>query len=164
MSNMILSPFSSSSRSGGGSNLRKWLDNIGGGPLMRAKPHVTEGGHALRAAGESAVVGAALGYAAAAMPNGLDVQIPTKLTGGKIVNAPIDAVVGVVGMIGAVAMANEGIASDLRNAGATGISIFAYRKTQEYALNRKKMPPSGVQSGHHGEFGEDPILAAARAL
>lgn len=138
--------------------LRKLFDSVGGGALTSAKPHVTEGAHVLRSVGESAIVGAALGYASINLKHGLDMPVP-KTT----YNIPLDAAIGVVGALGAVAMAKEGIASDLRNASAAGVSIYAFRKMQAFAQEKHAAGPKKMTA--HGDFGaEDPILAAARSL
>lgn len=160
----------------GKSHLRTMFEKVSGhgsAGLARAKGHMVEGGHAFRQAGESVVVGGLLGYANATLKTGLDV--------GKV---PIDAVVGVLGLGGRALMAHDGIASDLGNAGAAAAAIFTFRKTQAFvaAKRAEKGLPTGAApasafkakakfAGEFGgesfgveDFGEDPILAAARAL
>ena len=147
----------------GMSAIRRWYESAKGGAsaMARAKQHAAAAGQGLRQGGESLLVGGALGALHAA--KGLDIK-----------KVPIDAVVGVVGLIGGAAMAHEEFGVDLRNAGATGLGIFAFRKT--FALMAKKRREAGKTVAGtfegddegfvpHGDFGaEDPIVAAARFL
>jgi hypothetical protein len=158
------------------SAISRWFDKMkGGGGMQRLSQYrgnLVEGGHALRQSGESVVVGGILGAAHAALDKGLDL-------GGKV---PLDAVVGVMGMIGGVAMANEGIGADLRNAGASGLSVFAFRKGFDLTAEvraKKGLAPGGKfgakiagdsdytdADGYTADddMGEDPIIAAAKRL
>jgi hypothetical protein len=167
------------------SELRKFLERTTGISKLgrRAKGHLMETGHALRQGGESILVGGILGAVHAEAKTGLDVK-----------GVPADAVVGVVGMLGGVAMANEGIGPEFRNAGATGLSIFTFRKTYDF-LAEKKIAKGQQPGGQFGptqkakvageldemrqslsettdepsdaddaDVGEDPIVAAAKEL
>jgi hypothetical protein len=156
------------------SAVARWFDKMRGGGIQqtfsRYRGHVAESGHALRQSGESVVVGGLLGATHAAFKDGLDL-------GGKV---PLDAVVGVAGMLGGVAMANDGVGADLRNAGAAGLSVFAFRKGYSLTaeVRAKKGLAPGAKLGAHGDsdytdidgniadddMGEDPIVAAARKL
>lgn len=146
------------------SAIRRWYEKVsGGGITHRAKGHIMETGHALRQGGESLLVGGILGAAHASMKNGLDYEVK----GGHV---PADAVVGVVGMVGGVVMANDGVGADLRNAGAAGLTVFAFRKTNE--LVARKNMQGGAAAGKtlkaagdsDVDIGEDPIVAAAKEL
>lgn len=152
------------------SALRRWYESAKGGSnaVARAKLHAAAAGEGLRQGGESLLVGGALALVDTHMVNGLD-------AGGKV---PIDAVVGVAGLLGGAAMAHTGYGSDLRNAGAAGLAIFGYRKTRQ--LLSEKMKQAGKTPGYDqkstsftpkvaGEGiqdigAEDPIVAAARML
>lgn len=134
-----------------------------GGSISRARIHAIEGGHAVRQTGESIVTSAALAAAHVHLPTGLDYK-----------KVPVDGVIGALGMIAGVSLAHEGVGADLRNVGASGISIFTFRKVFQL-LAEKKLQAGGMPGGligpagppvAHGEtdFGEDPIIAAARAL
>jgi hypothetical protein len=131
--------------------------------MARAKLHAAAAGQGLRQGGESLLVGGLLGAASVELKTGLDVK-----------KVPIDAVVGVLGLVGGAAMAHEEFGVDLRNAGASALSVFSYRKTQAF-LAAKKTAAGGTpgftvhgdDEGFvpHGDIGaEDPIIAAARFL
>jgi len=148
----------------GVSSIKRWYDSVKGGSsaMARAKLHAAAAGQGLRQGGESLLVGGILGAASVQLKTGLDVK-----------KVPLDAVVGVLGLLGGAAMAHEEYGVDLRNAGATGLSVFAYRKTQaflaEKARKAGKTPGFEVHGDDegfvHGDVGqEDPIIAAARFL
>jgi hypothetical protein len=142
--------------------LTKFYETIGGGSLQRAATHVTEFGSVVRAGGESVVVGAGLGYLAATLKNGLDAPIP-----GSTQHTPIDGLVALAGLGAAVVMAHTPVASDLRNVGAAGAAILAYRKGKQFT--EQKLAGGGVKAlGAHGEMGaeapDDPIVAIANSL
>lgn len=150
--------------SGQKSAIRRFYEGITtSGGLARAKTTAVEAGHAVRQGGEAVVTGAALGAVHVYMRNGLDAA------NGKV---PIDAVVGALGMVGGVALANDGVGPDLRNMGAAALSVFAFRKS--FAVLAKKHAPGGkfgaddsyldTISGDESDVGEDPIIAAARRL
>ena len=146
--------------------------------LSHVRTHVQGAGHVVRTSGESVVIGAGLGVLESKLGS-LDYQV------GKH-HIPLDAALGVLGMLAAVGMAREEVATDLRNAGATGLSVFAYRKGKEWA-EKKKSGGSGDSGGkggkaavhgdigtvgYHGDpdevafgtYGSDPIEAAASKL
>ena len=142
----------------------------GGRGMERAKRTLIGGAQVLRQGGESAVVGAGLGALDVELPPGLDAHV-----GG--VSIPIDAVVAAAGLGGSVLLAHEAVSDDLRNAGASALSVFSFRQTRKYLGNRaiaKGVTPGyAVQAasagtpaaaGVHGDFGEDPIVALARNL
>jgi hypothetical protein len=119
-----------------------------------AKSHVQATVNAIHQGGASVIVGGGLGALNAMLPTGLDVK-----------GAPIDLGIGVAGLLGSVALANEPYASGMANAGSVALGVFSFRKMD--AVVRKKR---GMKAGVHGEFGEeasggeDPIIAAARNL
>jgi len=165
---------SSGSHAGGGSSLRRFYDKYMGTQFApRAKHHLTVGGEALRAGGESLIVGSALGAIHASMPTGLDIKVSGK-TAAKPVYLPADAVVAAIGLIGSAAMGpNDAVGTDLRNSGAAAASVFAFRKTADYiaGMRSKKNQPAYSALSAHGENdwasdagAEDPIVAAARHL
>jgi hypothetical protein len=164
---LVYSSLAHSPSHSGKSSIRRFFEKMSPSSAMahRARGHVMEGAHALRQGGESLVVGAILGAAHAELKTGLDM--------GRV---PLDAVVGVAGMVGGVAMAHDGVGADLRNAGASGLTIYAFRKTHdllaEKKLARGEVPGSSKGTKVAGEdgvsggvdVGEDPILAVARSL
>jgi hypothetical protein len=150
------------------SRISRWLDSVKGGgssALARARGHVTEGAQAFRQGVESGAVGALLGAAHVELPTGLDIQA------GKF-KIPLDAVVGIAGLAGGVALAHDphNLGSDLRNAGAAALSVFAFRESYRL-LAAKKVAGGGHPGGDfstsavHGEVGfVDPIALAAQSL
>ena len=158
------------------SAIRRWYDQVkdggAGSALARAKMHASAGGHAIRAGGEGLIIGAALGAAHAELPHGLDFN-------GKI---PIDAAFGATALAASIALAGEETHHDLRNAGATAVGIFSFRKVHDFVAAKKAAKgdvPGSVakkagaatdkaKAAVHGEddadYGEDPIVAAARFL
>lgn len=148
----------------GVSALKRWFDSAKGASnaVARAKLHAAAAGNGLRQGGESLLVGGLLGAASVQLKTGLDVK--------KI---PLDAVVGALGLVGGAALAHEEFGKDLANAGAAGLSIFAYRKTQAFLAEKARaagktpgFEAHGDDEGFvHGDFGaEDPIITASRFL
>lgn len=148
----------------GVSSIKRWYDSARGGSsaMARAKLHASAAGQGLRQGGESLLVGGLLGAASVQLKTGLDVK-----------KVPIDAAVGVIGLIGGAAMAHEEFGVDLRNAGAAGLSVFAYRKTQAFLAEKAKAAGKTPGFEVHGDDegfvngdagAEDPIVAAARFL
>lgn len=148
------------------SALRRFADSMmtrHGGTYQRAAVHVKEGAHALRQGGESAITGGVLGAAHVYLPTGLDMK-----------KVPLDLVLGVGGLVGGVAMANEGVGADLRNVGASAVTVFAFRKTTDFLAAKRRASGGivGFAAKVAGEFGaegqsdvgEDPIIATARLL
>lgn len=144
--------------------IKRWFDSAKGASnaVARAKLHAAAAGNGLRQGGESFLVGGLLGAASVQLKTGLDVK-----------KVPIDAVVGALGLVGGAALAHEEFGKDLANAGAAGLSIFAYRKTQAFLAEKAraagKTPGFEVHGDDehfaHGDFGaEDPIVQAARFL
>lgn len=125
---------------------RFWEQAKGGGAMLsKGKAHLRAGGEVLlRQGGESLLVGAALGAAHVELPNGLDYKF-------KNFTIPVDGVVGAVGLIGGVLLADESSGKDLANAGASGATIFAFRETFKFVSAKKKA--GGGKVG--GTFGED---------
>jgi hypothetical protein len=94
--------------------------------------------------------------------------------------APIDAILGVVSLALSTRMHHSEAAHDLRNVGAQGLGVFAFRKSYGWAAQTRiaqGKAPGGTfgtsriagetyyQDAVHGDFGaEDPIVAAARSL
>lgn len=145
------------------SQFRKWYDNARSGGFERASSHLGATGHAFRQVGETAVAGALLGYVKAVRQDGLDA--------GKH-KIPLDAVGGAVLIAGSIALGTTHEAStDLRNVGSFGVGVAAMRKTEDFIVSRRVAggapvagaPAAGTPAAH-GDIGEDPIVAAARAL
>lgn len=152
------------------SAIARMVERMGGGgaAMSRVKAHAMATGNAVRQGGESVVVGAALGFAHVELPNGLDVKVP----GQPNVKLPVDGIGGAACMIAGVALAHEEFGKDLTNAGAAAVSIFAFRKTAEFAAKKKAERggglPGGRIAGEGYEFGaeseNDRIIALARSL
>lgn len=145
------------------SAIRRLYESMGGSgsALDRVRAAAVTSGEAIRQGGESVVVGAVLGAAHVYLPQGLNMKV------GQKVNVPIDAAAGALLMGAAVLMSDEPVAEDLRNAGASALSVFSFRKT--YEVLAKKRAPGGKFAGEDGWFAgadpsEDPVIAAARAL
>ena len=147
----------------GGAAIRSWYDRVMSGTKEGGRTVLEKRQSLFTQAGESVVVGGVLGALEAELPGGLDVA--------KI---PIDGVAGILGLL-AGAGSHE-LSPEIRGAGASALSVFAFRKT--YALLAAKK----LQLGHpvkssiakvHGEISEgvaasdmgaDPIIEAAKAL
>lgn len=158
------------------SAIRRWYESVKGGSnaMARAKLHAAAAGEGLRQGGESLLVGGMLGAIDTELKNGLDIK-------GKV---PVDAVVGVAGLLAGAAMAHTNYGVDLRNAGAAGLAVFGYRKTRQLLSEKKRQAgktpgyeqktdklfevagEGGIYNpGAQQDFGaEDPIVAAARLL
>lgn len=145
---------------------RFWEQAKGSGSSMLAGSgkHLTAVGETFRQGGESILVGGIL--AAAHVEYGLDVKIPNS----KIV-VPVDGIAAAVGMLGGIALAREPGSVDLRNAGASAATVFAFRKTYDFMAEKKKASGGKVAGsfgedssyGMHGEE-EDAITACARQI
>lgn len=142
--------------------LTKWYERTIAkhGSMRTAAKH--QGKHAVVHSVSSLAAGAILGYAHAELKNGLDIRPTATSTHG----IPADAAVGVLGMM---------TGSDTLQ--ASGFSVFGFRKTLDViAAKRAAMSPPGPPPNgtvgvarpggamFFGDMGEDPILAAARAL
>lgn len=148
------------------SAIRRWYEHVqsGSGAMARAKIHAAAAGNAIRAGGESLLVGGLLGALSVELPTGLDYK-----------KVPIDAAGGALALAAGVAMAHEEFGADLRNAGACALGIFGYRKTQDLLAEKRRQQgktpgfmAAKAQTTAHGDFGaesgEDPIVTAARML
>lgn len=150
------------------SALRSMYERVTGNTSMMSKAKATAiaTGHTIRQGGESIVVGGLLGAAHCELKTGLDVSVPV---GSKTLNVPIDAVAAVTLMVAGVALATDEVAVDLRNAGSSAASVFAFRKTYDVMAERKKAAgglPGGKFAGDSVGFGveNDRILQAVRGL
>ena len=163
------------------SQIRKWVEQVHGGIRKYGGKARTYGGQVaqvMRDGGEAVLVGGSLGALHAELKTGLDVQV------GKA-RIPIDGIVAVVGMGGAVAAAETDFAQDARNLGTDALTILTFRKTHDWIAEKKiargevpgsavlpkaggsKMHGDGVEGdGVEGDddMGADPVEAAARAL
>jgi hypothetical protein len=117
------------------SAIKRWYDrtlanqgNTVESKIALAKLHVKAAGEGLRAGGESLLIGGALGAVHAKLPGGLDMKVGT---GANIQQVPIDAVVGVLGLVGGAVGAQMDVGKDLQNAGSAALAIFAFRKTND---------------------------------
>lgn len=155
------------------SQIRRWYERMTGGgvSLSRVKQHASEGLEAVRQGGESLLTGGALAIAHAELKTGLDVR-----------GVPIDALLGGLGLAGRAAMAHMPGGVDSGNIGASAATVFAFRKTFDLIAQKKASKGQATggafgpaqQAKVAGEFegdssddsdvGEDPIVAAARAL
>lgn len=169
------------------SAIRRWYDSSmgpgGGNKVALAKLHVKAAGEAIRAGGESLLVGGALGALHQKSATGLDIK-----------KVPVDAAAGAVLLLAGVLGAQEEVGKDLANAGAACMAVFAFRKTHdllaEAALKSSGFTPGGGAAqpfgtttigkvnaagvAIHGErrpwgsfagdFGSEPLVQAARGL
>ena len=163
--------------------IRQWWNSISGSSGMaRARTHVQSGGHILRTGGESLVVGGLLGAMDAKLKGGLDQPLGKAGADGKQHHVPLDAALGVAAAVASIAMAHEEVGTEARNIAGTALSVFAYRKGKEFVAAKEaaKAAAGGkataqvaaggatanLSAGTGGAtaHGEDPIIAAARAL
>lgn len=135
------------------SSLRDWYNRVSGSHHMaRAKHHAMATGHALRQGGEGIIVGGVLGAMHSELPTGLDYK-----------KVPVDAAIGVIGLMGGVAMAHEEIGADLRNAGAAAVSVFGFRKAYEL-MAEKRRQRGALPGGALGPAKPAPGTPAAAAI
>lgn len=146
------------------SPITKWFEHMkskGVSSFHSHKSHIVKAGNVGRQAGESLVVGGLLG--ALATQRSLDYSV--KVSAGTTLNVPIDGAIGVAALAVSMVPSMKDVHEDLKNAGSAALAVAAYRKTQ-VLLNTKK-------AAVHGDFdqisdgswaGEDPLIAAARAL
>jgi hypothetical protein len=129
---------------------------------------VEESAKSIRAGGEAGLVGGILGAAHAMLPKGLDIPV----YGGQM-TVPADGIGALVGLgVSAYLGGSSEYSPDIRNAGASCMSIFAFRKSAAYiaemqAAAGKTVNPAALPfSQHAGEssIGEDPIVRAARRM
>jgi hypothetical protein len=129
--------------------------------------HVNHTVDTVRQYGESGVTGALLGAAHAELKTGLDIK-----------GVPVDLGVALAAAVGGVVMVGQPAATDLKNIGASALTVFGFRKTYDF-LAEQKMKAGGTPGGQFGpaqksaihgesfgdeEDGEDPIVAMARQL
>jgi hypothetical protein len=140
------------------SGIKRWFEGMM--PDGLHKGHVEEGGSIIRQTGEALLVGGLAGAFHASA--GLDK--------GKI---PLDAAGGAVALVAAMMTRSpfhrDGVSTDLRNTGASLMTIYAFRKAHELVAAKKRATGGVVagelEAGADETFGaEDPIIAAARAL
>jgi hypothetical protein len=142
------------------SAIRRWAEGVMGvaGGTEGIKRHASETAHVFRQGAEAAVAGGLLGMLAAERGS-LDIHY----RGHEI---PIDGVVALVGLGGAVFMARDpmGLSVDMRNVGSDALAIYAFRKAQAWRLQSKHgRPAASGPAAHHGDV-DDPIVAASQAL
>lgn len=156
--------------------MRAW-EGIKGGGIKRVESSAVEAGHAVRAGGESLLVGGVLGLVHAS--KGLD---------NVVDEAPLDGIIGGLGILGAILIPSVG--PDLRQIGATSLGILSFRKVHDWAheknvakgeaigakiekpkqLTKGAAKVAGEQSEgqfdlQQGDFmGEDPIVELAKSL
>lgn len=145
---------------------RFWEQAKGGGSSMLARggKHLSATGAAFRQGGESILMGGILG--AVHVEYGLDIKVPK-----STIVVPVDALTAGVGLLGGVALAHQEGGVDLRNAGASAATVFAFRKTYDFMAEKKKASGGKVAGsfgedssyGMHGEE-EDAITACARQI
>lgn len=150
------------------SMIRKWAEKKLGVVLPGVtRRHIVDTVEAVRAGGEAAITGAALGAIHAKA--GLDVNVHGK-------RVPADAVGGIVALAASPWM--DGVCTDVRNIGMTTVGIAAFRqgnRVMSEAMLKSGQTPKTLAAhgegdsefGHIGEsFGadDDPIDRAARAL
>lgn len=147
------------------SEIRRWMERMTGEALTSVRPSAAQlhgGLSAFRQGTESAATGIALG-ALNASEIGLD-------PGG----VPVDAVLGVAGLVGSALAAKSDMAPDARNIGAVSLGVFGFRMTTKLMAEKrlasgKALPKHLTYTASvHGEgaqsVSDDPIVRAANAL
>lgn len=138
------------------SSLRRLFDGAmsrSPGSYARAKLHVVSGAQAMRKGGEGVVMGCTLGAASVYFKRGLDMHV------GQM-SIPVDAAIGVVGLVGSTVFAAEGYAEDMANAGQSALTVFAFRKSAEYFAKQAAAPKAKGDFGFDG-YSSDRIIQAA---
>ncbi len=149
------------------SALKRWYDrtlanggNTQESKIALAKLHVKAAGEGVRAGGEALLVGGTLGAIHQRLPGGLDLKVGA---GANIQQIPLDAVVGVLGLVGGAVGAQMDVGKDLQNVGSTALGIFAFRKTHDLmavaafkaaAATGQQKTPLPVTIGHPVIAGE----------
>ncbi len=126
------------------SPIQKWINKLAG-IKQHGSAAAHHGAHAFRQAGEAVLTGGILGAVNSTRP-----ELSDKVQMGT----------AAVGLVGSVVFASSDFATDMRNVGSDALAVFSYRKGDELMTKKR--------AGHHGDFGsdggEDPVVAAARAL
>lgn len=170
------------------SMVNQWYKSniVQGDAATMVKLHASAAVEGVRSTGEAAVMGSILGAFHALNPTGLDVKIP-----GTAVKVPADAAAALLGLVGGVgaASAPHGMGKTVAQMGATCAGIYGFRMTNDLLVKMRKKKTGVDQASNRviskAEFGaeggwaegskswvqssntfsgEDPILAAARAL
>lgn len=134
------------------SAIRRFLDrNV---PSLRGmgsiQGHAKHTAHALRAGGESVIVGGLAGLAHATLKHGLDADAKG--------HVPIDGITGLVLLAGAgYAGGFTESAHDLRNAGSTLLGISVFRKSAEWVAAKRRAKGLPVGGKIAGEFGDEVV-------
>lgn len=103
---------------------------------------------------ESAGIGMILGAIESARTDGLDIKTPMG------VSVPVDAVVGILGLVASGLSKNSRISADGRTAGNVGLGIYGYRMGGRLTklLGFAATPTTSKVAG------EDPIVSTAERL
>jgi hypothetical protein len=152
------------------SALMTWYEGLQSTGIETVKSKALAAGHAVRSGGESILVGAALAAGHVELKDGLDVKVPMG-TGRADLVMPIDGWTAALGIAGSVALSDNEVGTDLRNAGNSALSIFTFRKTFAF-LSAKKRAAGGAPGGSFAGEGEetaqqqavDPVVAVARRM
>lgn len=110
----------------------------------------------VRQYGTGVVAGAAFGAIHAELKGGLDPH-----------GIPLDGATALIGGLGAIVMASEEWAPDLRNLGTAGATIYAFRKTDAFLSQKKAAKIAGETDMGRETLdvgAEDPIVSLARQL
>jgi hypothetical protein len=121
--------------------------------------HVAAALHTVRGNGEAGVVGLGLGVLSGM--GGLDRK-----------GVPYDLAASGLAAAGGIVFSHHEVGITLRQASAAAMAIFTFRKTEEWLGVRKKasfggedwQDPNTIDVTSETDLGEDPIVAAARAL
>jgi len=126
-----------------------------GGGFARVKMHAISGVQAVRKGSEGVVVGGILGMAEVELTGGLDYKLTEET------EVPIDAALGVLGLVGSTMLAGESYAEDMANVGQSALTVFAYRKSKDYWAKRAASPKGDI--GFDG-YSSDRIIRAASGM
>ncbi len=118
---------------------------------------VHKGTEVLRAGGEAALLGGALGVLDAKLAGGLD--YPVNVFGG--INVPIDLVSGLAGFGASMAPSLAKVSEDLSRAGVVGTASYAQRQAKAWASNAASAA-GGAAAPASTAHGEDAVLAWAQ--
>ena len=128
------------------SAIRSYYNKLVGG-LTQSSYKFDEREGVVHTAVESGATGVALGAAHAMLPGGLDAKVGP-------VKAPLDAVVGIIGLLASSTMHGK-VGRSVHAIADRAVAVYAFRSTAKLL---------SAKSAVHGEFGEDPLTEAAKDL
>lgn len=142
------------------SAIRQWVEGMLG-PIQEVRAKDAPGGvlTVARQTSESAMTAGALAFLHVNAPTGLDV-------GG----VPLDGAGGAIVAGASALMGHSELASDARNIGTAGVTVWSFRKMTEFFTKQKIAKghalPSHLIPGSRvsGDISNDPVVQAAASL